>query len=79
MVALNGIYESHHLNNLESFFILNAAIIILLTRLSSINDVCQSTVTHLLAFLAFLGITRTSSAKGGKDYQHFGTGTQTLP
>ena len=58
MVALNGIYESHHLNILESFFILNI-VIVFLTKLSSINDLWQSIVSHLLislAFLAFLGI-----------------------
>ena len=58
MVALNGIYESHHLNILELFFILNIAIVFL-TKLSSINDLWQSIVSHFLislAFLAFLGI-----------------------
>ena len=58
MMVLNGIYKSHHLNILESFFIVNLAILFL-TRLSSINGLWQSVVSHLLissAFLTFLGI-----------------------
>ena len=58
MVALNGINESHHLNILESFFIVNLAILFL-TKLSSINGLWQSVFSHLLissAFLTFLGI-----------------------
>ena len=58
MVALNGIYESHHLNILEYFFIVNLAILFL-TKLSSISGLWQSIVSHLLissAFLTFLGI-----------------------
>ena len=59
MVLLQGVYNKHHLNVLEHFFILNLSLVFLINIYKDSSEYWTSILSHLLvgsALLVFLGI-----------------------